>query len=1147
MYFATGAAFTAAINALPTSLTGTYKAFDAFYYADKYMSTYSGSLSPVEHFVQIGAARGNQPSASFNPAYYQSTYSDLANLDAADLVFHYVKFGLNEGRAGNAALASYNWSAYLSAYPDVAKYVADNLASFGGSTTNGAIAHYVKFGEKQGFSVPGSANGLTISLSAGTDTRTGTSGNDTFDAGLTTSSLQTLNSGDRLDGGAGTDELFAVVTGSVTPASIANIENVSITAITNAATVDLTNTTGLKSYTNLASTVTQTTTGVSMSTAVTVADTTVDQTVTYVGTSGSSDAATISVRNVVNATADSLTVAGIETLTLDTSGTTNTLGALSSAAGGAVTAGVGMTTSSASTVIVNASGTTVTLGTLGSTVKTLDASKASASTSVTAQFSSTSDLSVTGGAGNDTFHLGSAAGVDTVSAGLGNDTVRYSQNWTTADVVDGGDGTDTIEFVTAADAVVASAPTTYKTTGFETVSVTSQLANATYTAATISATATRFNITGRTSASGVNESTAAALTTGAPTIVGPAGTFTVGLGNASQSTNTLGALAHELTVTDTGLATNDVLTITNSARVLNGAQVGVYGNQNIVIGGYETVTIDTGSISGTYQNLGTVTITGDLASDTTLKFSGANSVEAGVITATNVDASGITAAGSGSTNSTAAFFMVTNSTARNVTGSGGMDVLFGHGTLGSTISGGAGNDSITGGALNDSILGGDGDDSINGGAGNSDLIDGGAGNDTITISANANLTELDTVSGGDGTADVLDFSGAAITSSASTFQTITGFEVLKMVPGAASTISMSDFVNNQGFTRVDYGDANGNAIALNNAPLTVTNIRLITGVDSVTFDRLIDNTSNAVTITARGSGTATVPTLTIDDEETVTFTSFASTDDTTITNAIAAADLKSLTVTGAGDLISATAATSTLIATVDASTSTGAVTLNFGNAAVAITANGGAGVFTFTGGAVGDIITGLSANDVLAGGLGADTINGGAGDDAITGGAGADVMNVGSGTDTIVLGAGTSSTSYGTATGAVATSVAVTGADVITGMAAGDILTLTSSSVTAFATLNDVAANGTMVAAAATSGTLAQNAGNLIRGSWVAGSTTGSGTFVVNTAAGADTLYVYDSDAAQGAAAYQAVVLVGTAGVGGTHTVNGAVISLTLS
>jgi len=246
MYFATGAAFTAAINALPTSLTGTYKAFDAFYYADKYMSTYSGSLSPVEHFVQIGAARGNQPSASFNPAYYQSTYSDLANLDAADLVFHYVKFGLNEGRAGNAALASYNWAGYLAAYPDVAKYVTDNLASFGGNTTNGAIAHYVKFGEKQGFSVPGSANGQTFPLTTGTNTFAGTAGNDTFDAGLSSSSLQTLNSGDNLNGGNGTDELFAVINTSVTPTTFASIENVNVTVVTNPSTIDLTNSSGVQ-------------------------------------------------------------------------------------------------------------------------------------------------------------------------------------------------------------------------------------------------------------------------------------------------------------------------------------------------------------------------------------------------------------------------------------------------------------------------------------------------------------------------------------------------------------------------------------------------------------------------------------------------------------------------------------------------------------------------------------------------------------------------------------------------------------------------------------------------------------------------------------------------------------------------------------
>lgn len=167
-YFTTGAALTAALNALPASLKGTYKAFDAFYYAENYMDAYTGSLTPIEHFVQYGASRGYQPNADFNPAYYQSQYSDLAGFDSAELLYHYVRYGLNEGRPGNAALAANDWDAYLTAYPAVAAYVSDNLASFGGSMTNGAIAHYVKFGQTQGFTLPNVA-GQTFMLTEGQD------------------------------------------------------------------------------------------------------------------------------------------------------------------------------------------------------------------------------------------------------------------------------------------------------------------------------------------------------------------------------------------------------------------------------------------------------------------------------------------------------------------------------------------------------------------------------------------------------------------------------------------------------------------------------------------------------------------------------------------------------------------------------------------------------------------------------------------------------------------------------------------------------------------------------------------------------------------------------------------------------------------
>jgi len=948
-----------------------------------------------------------------------------------------------------------------------------------------------------------------------------------------------------LDGGAGTDELFAVINGSVTPSVLKNIENVTFTNITTAATVDLSNATGIQLVQNLASTVTQTLSGVTTKTAVTVADTAADQVVTYSDNSGSADAATLTVRNINNNTADSLTVAGIESLTLNVSGV-NVLGALSSKAGTAATvAGVGMTIADTSKLIVTGGGASTHLGTLGTTVSTVDASTYTGA--ITAQLSSTATTSVAGGTGNDVVHVGSSSANDTVLAGAGNDTVRFSANWTTDDSVNGGDGTDTLEFVTAADVSgVTSAPTTYGTSGFETIVVTSQLAAATYTPAFISASANRFDITGRTGTDGVNQTTAEALTAGAPVIVGNAGSFTVGLGTA-MATNTAGILgAVTVTINDTGTATNDSLTILNNAQVTNGAQLNVFNTRPFDINGYETVTINTGSVAGTATNLGALTLTPDGSGiSTTVKFAGANRIDTTTITASAIDASGITAAGTAVTATNAAFFMAGTNTARTITGSSGFDNLIGHASLGSTINGGAGNDSITGGTGNDSIVGGNGDDTIDGSSGN-DLIQGGAGNDTVTISTNANLTADDTISGGDGTADNLNFTGA-ITTQASNFAAVSGFEVLTLDATAANTIAMSDFINNQGFTRIDYGNAGANTISVTNVPNSVTDIRLITGVtgDSVTFDRLTDTSTNSLTISHRG-GTATVPTLTIDDEETVSIGGFTAADDLTLTNALAANDLKTLNITGAGDInLSANAVTSTNLATVDASLSSGAITVIASSTAVAMTATGGSGVFTFTGGLLADTINGGASGDVLGGGAGADVINGFDGNDVITGGTGADVINVGGGTDTIAMGTGrgSSSNDAGTATSAL-TVLSMTGADVVTGMAAGDAITF--SSTVAYTATSAGGATTTFQATSAAASTTVANGGIFTRGNWIGSSTAGTGTFVVSSS-GNDMLFTYDADATAGTEAFHSVVLVGTTGVTGAATIAAGVITVTLA
>lgn len=153
MYFTTGAQLQAALNALPAAKKGAFVAFDSFFYGQQYMGAYTGTLSSIEHFVQIGASRGYKPNATFDPVYYANAYADLKgkNFDSADLLYHFMQYGLDEGRAPNAEMANFDGAAYLAAYPDVAAYVNAHLADFNGSATNGAIAHYVKFGAAQGF------------------------------------------------------------------------------------------------------------------------------------------------------------------------------------------------------------------------------------------------------------------------------------------------------------------------------------------------------------------------------------------------------------------------------------------------------------------------------------------------------------------------------------------------------------------------------------------------------------------------------------------------------------------------------------------------------------------------------------------------------------------------------------------------------------------------------------------------------------------------------------------------------------------------------------------------------------------------------------------------------------------------------------
>jgi len=859
---------------------------------------------------------------------------------------------------------------------------------------------------------PDPAAPQTFTLTTGTNqgaSFTGGSGDDTFDAGLSTGSLQTLNSGDRLNGGLGTDELVAVINTSVTPAALTSIENVQVTIVTNSATVDFTNATGLKTVSSAGSSGagnTVTLSGLGTSASVAIKDTSMAHTITYNDVTGSSDAATVDVSNMSQATGVVTSILGIETLTL------NATGASSSTA----TTGIGTLTATQTTKlnIKGDKGLRI-VDDLAATILTVDASNNSGGVALILDANA---ATVTGGSGNDTIEL-DGTGAMSIVAGAGNDTIIFDStvsNFTIADTVTGGDGNDTLS-ADSADLVTATAatPTTYTVTGIEKVDMLTALANATtIDISNLSLSANRLEV-----------SVVSPDTAGAETYIFNAGASTLEL-DAQISLN--GAQ----NVSVGGAATTDSLTIingtTSATNVLNGLA--------LTSTGFETLTIDTtGTGAAGAQTVGAIGITPTPGATPKLKITGSNQLTTGVITATDgsIDATGMSASAG-----TTGLIMVTGqNTASTITGSAGDDTLFGAITnaLSQTIAGGAGNDAITAGSGNDILTGGDGNDTINGGAGN-DNIDGGAGNDVVTIAANANLTAADTIVGGAGT-DIISFE-ADMTDDAAIFGRISGFEVIRH--SIADTITLSNFINNQDITQIE---VNANVVVtFNNASEKVTTLQINATGSTTTVDRLVDDTTNAITVSIESGDGASAASLVLQDEETITFANARAGDNFTVT-ALTSTDAKNIIVTGAGNLISADAVTSgTAIASVNASAATGAVTFNAGNSAVKVTATGGSGVFTFTGGIIGDAITGGTAADVLAGGGGADTISGGAGADSITGGAGGDSMTGGSGVDTFVAAeAGASIAASSTSlTAALAVGDSLTfanGVDIITDFTAG--------------------------------------------------------------------------------------------------------------
>jgi hypothetical protein len=257
--------------------------------------------------------------------------------------------------------------------------------------------------------------GTNNALTTGIDTITGGSGADTVSGSQTT-----LNAGDTFTGGAGADMLavFTSAAATIGGFTATDVETISVSATGGAATINMGNVSG-----ETAVRVTGSDQNVTFSNTDNIAtlelqyNSAGNATVTYNAStvSGTADAMSVALTDTTNGT---VTLAGIETLSISNSGT-STVSAL--------------TTTAATTVNVTGSGT-LTLTDIDDVTTTVDASGYSG-TSTIGGFGASANVTYTGGSGNDTINM----------VGLTKD-----------DSLDGGDGTDTLALTFASNAVATS-------------------------------------------------------------------------------------------------------------------------------------------------------------------------------------------------------------------------------------------------------------------------------------------------------------------------------------------------------------------------------------------------------------------------------------------------------------------------------------------------------------------------------------------------------------------------------------------------------------------------------------------------------------------------------------------------------------------
>jgi len=654
--------------------------------------------SALQHFTLFGGKELRAPNSSFDASYYAVNNADVLNAVSAgtfaNVFAHFQAFGEIENRAPSATFASFDAAGYLAANTDVAAAVT-------AGTFSSALDHFISFGQnetREGSGITATINpGTTFTLTTTGEALVGTANDDTFIGGVSaTAADNTLSLIDTIDGGAGTDTLkvSANVLGAniaVPSTGLSNIETVRITAVDGDGIVG----THAATFASRAG--------------VTKVEATGNSNVTVTG---------LATGAVVEMVGDGSTVNGILNFAYGTATDAQTI----NISGGTLSSGVANITGTASTGV-----TTATINSTGAANKvdiilldsatnnTVTSLTLNATTGLTGVLTATdfatagAALTVTGAGAVDigtagvfkTVDASANSGgltvdVDTVTTSFvgstGNDVVTSAATTsTTAGIIDGGDGTDTL-VIGANVAHVDTAAEGAEYTNFETLRMSGTLdvshVGSSMTALQLTAAATLTNVT-------------AAL--------------------AADTTFRADAGATAITLASAG-GTSDVLNLTMGTGT--GATEATDLTGGLTVNGFETLNITTNA-GGTTAALTTsefTTLTADSLTAINLTGGGITITNAATTKATTIDGSALT----------------------------GILTIAGNVIAGSTITGGAGKDVFTAGTANGSTYnGGANDDSFSATAAqmaatgtNDTVFDGGAGTkDKITITGTPTLTD----------------------------------------------------------------------------------------------------------------------------------------------------------------------------------------------------------------------------------------------------------------------------------------------------------------------------------------------------------------------------------------------------------------------